>query len=212
MKPATAASFSRWGPPARSASSIAASSSDQRSRKSSVEDLVLGAEVVVEEPVGDPRLVGDVRDTDSVEALAGEDPDRGVEDLPAPVDRRRFPIRPPSGVDGGGGGWPARAARPGSGLPARSRSAAMNHSASGAAASTHAPGVDDRRASAGLGCGAASPTWFGGEHEALVLDRPGPQQHVPVVAAGGRREGGRDGDSRAPRRARIRNSSGKRRS
>ena len=51
-----------------------------------VEDLVLGVEVVVDEAVGDARLVGDVGDAGRVEALAGEDGDRGVEDLPAFVD------------------------------------------------------------------------------------------------------------------------------
>ena len=55
-----------------------------------VEDLVLGAEVVVDEPVGDPGLVGDVGDAGRVEALAGEDADRRVEDLAALVDGGRF--------------------------------------------------------------------------------------------------------------------------
>ena len=86
MKPATAASLSRWEPSVFSASSIAARSSDQRSRNSSFEDLVLGVEVVVDEAVGDARLVGDVGDAGGVEALAGEDGDGGVEDLPAFVD------------------------------------------------------------------------------------------------------------------------------
>ena len=53
-----------------------------------VQDLVLGAEVVIDEPVGDAGLVGDVGDPGRVEALAGEDADRGVEDLAALVDRR----------------------------------------------------------------------------------------------------------------------------
>src|SRR6201999_2769508 len=51
-----------------------------------VQDLVLGLEVVVDEAVGDPRLVGDVGDAGGVETLAGENGDRGVEDLPAFVD------------------------------------------------------------------------------------------------------------------------------
>ena len=45
-----------------------------------VEDLVLGGEVVVDEPVRDARLVGDVRDAAGVEALVGEHPHGGVED------------------------------------------------------------------------------------------------------------------------------------
>ncbi len=51
-----------------------------------VEHLVLGAEVVVDEPVGDARLVGDVRHAAGVEALAREHAHRGVEDDPALVD------------------------------------------------------------------------------------------------------------------------------
>ena len=53
-----------------------------------VQDLVLGAEVVVDEAVGDPGLVGDVGDAGRVEALAGEDADRGVEDQAAFVGGR----------------------------------------------------------------------------------------------------------------------------
>src|SRR3954453_20514614 len=53
-----------------------------------VEHLVLGGEVVVDEPVGDAGLVGDVRDAAGVEALAREDLHRRVEDQPALVSRR----------------------------------------------------------------------------------------------------------------------------
>src|SRR3954468_2378059 len=53
-----------------------------------VQHGVLGREVVVDEPVGDARLVGDVRHAAGVEALAGEDPHGGVEDLAALVLRR----------------------------------------------------------------------------------------------------------------------------
>ena len=98
MKPATAASLSRGGSLA-SASSIAASSSDQRSVNSSLRtsslDLSSGRQAV-----GDAGLVGDVGDARRVEALAGEDADRRVEDLAALVDgggalaiRRRLPAR-----------------------------------------------------------------------------------------------------------------------
>ena len=52
-----------------------------------VQDLVLGLEVVVDEPVGDAGLVGDVGDPAGVKALAGEHADRRVEDLAALVDR-----------------------------------------------------------------------------------------------------------------------------
>ena len=52
-----------------------------------VEHLVLGLEVVVDEPVGDAGLVGDVRDATRVEALAREHAHRRVEDQPPLVDR-----------------------------------------------------------------------------------------------------------------------------
>ena len=48
-----------------------------------VEHLVLRSEVVVDEPVGDARLVGDVGDAAGVEALAREHPHGGVEDQPS---------------------------------------------------------------------------------------------------------------------------------
>ena len=53
-----------------------------------VEHRVLGAEVVVDEPVGDAGLVGDVRDAALVEALAREHADRGFEDHAALVGGR----------------------------------------------------------------------------------------------------------------------------
>ena len=53
-----------------------------------VEHLVLGPEVVIDEPVGHPGLVRDVRHAAGVEALAREHAHRGVEDDPALVDRR----------------------------------------------------------------------------------------------------------------------------
>ena len=62
-----------------------------------VEHRVLGAEVVVDEPVGHARLLGDVRHPALGEALLGEHPDRRVEDLPPFVDLRRH--RPPPLTD-----------------------------------------------------------------------------------------------------------------
>ena len=106
MKPATAASFSRGV----AAAAVGLLDRRQQQRpaldEELVEDLVLGAEVVVDEPVGDPGLVGDVGDAGRVEALAGEDADRGVEDLAALVDGRR--LRP--------SGARLRQLRPGVGL------------------------------------------------------------------------------------------------
>ena len=52
-----------------------------------VQHLVLGVEVVVDQPVCDPCLVGDVRDAAGVKALAREHADRRVQDLAALVDR-----------------------------------------------------------------------------------------------------------------------------
>ena len=102
-----------------------------------VEDLVLGVEVVVDEPIGDPGLVGDVRDPAGVKALAREHVDRRVEDLAALVDRgglssmsahhraylartiRRAP--PPATGRRPGGGWRATGACCGPGPGARDR-------------------------------------------------------------------------------------------
>ena len=62
-----------------------------------VDDLqgegLLGVEVVVDEAVGDPCLVGDIGDAARVEALPGEHPDCGVEDLAASVHGRRISTR-----------------------------------------------------------------------------------------------------------------------
>ncbi len=54
-----------------------------------LEHLVLGLEVVVEEPVGDARLLGDVADPARVEPLAREDAHGSVEELPPFVLYRR---------------------------------------------------------------------------------------------------------------------------
>ena len=90
MKPATASSFSR----ARDRLAVDLLDRRQQQRpalgEQLVEHLVLGVEVVVDEPVGDAGLVGDVGHAAGVEALAREDPDRRVEDLAPPVDRRRL--------------------------------------------------------------------------------------------------------------------------
>ena len=86
MKPATSAELVAVG--AVGAFGLLDRGEEQRPalEEQFVQDLVLGVEVVVDEAVGDPRLVGDVGDAGGVEALAGEDGDRGVEDLPAFVD------------------------------------------------------------------------------------------------------------------------------
>ena len=97
MNDAIASSFSRAGIGRRSISSIAASRRSQRSGEERVEHLVLGLEVVVDEAVGDARLVGDVGDAARVEPLAREHPHRRVEDQAALVDRGGLHARAPSG-------------------------------------------------------------------------------------------------------------------
>ena len=204
MKPATASSFV-----ARRQLGAAVGLLDRRQQQRPalaeqlVQDLVLRLEVVVDEPVGDPRLVGDVGDPGRVEALAGEDADRRVEDLAALVDRRA-PSSWPSGVRlhaaaarrrPRGGGWRARAATRGRAPapPGRGRRRRSTRS-SGGDGEHHAPGVDDRRAPEGAEVRRRLADLVGGEDEGLVLDRPRPQQHLPVVAAGGQGEGRGDGD------------------
>src|SRR5262249_36303721 len=114
------------------------------------EDLILGGEVVVDESVRDPRLIGDVGDPAGVKSLAREHAHGGIEDHP--------PL-----VDGGGLGrshsyvlpapyTPGRPfARAGSGRRrarglAGSAAATLAHSRSGAAASTspHGSTVSER--------------------------------------------------------------------
>ena len=202
MKPATAASFARGAASLPSASSIAARSSDQRSLKSSLRTSSLELEVVVDEAVGDPRLVGDVGDAGRVEALAGEDADRRVEDLAALVDRRRFRLAirraPPAAA--------ARRRRGGRRLASEgssSRTSLLGGEVEvggdealpvGRGGQHPPPGVDDRRVPVGAEVGRRLADLVGGDDEDLVLDRPGAQQHLPVVAAGRRGEGRGDGD------------------
>ena len=87
MKPAIAVSFSSAG------TSLGVGLADRLQQdvpalqEQRVQHLVLGLEVVVDEPVGDARLVGDVRHAAGVEALAREDAHGGVEDQPPLVDR-----------------------------------------------------------------------------------------------------------------------------
>ena len=90
-----------------------------------VEHLVLGAEVVVDEAVGDAGLVGDVGDAAGVEALAGEDAHRRVEDQ-APLVRR--PI---------GGGLGARGRHAPRGAHGLTSACAASSSCAGARSSGH---------------------------------------------------------------------------
>ena len=196
MKPATAASFSRGD--AVAAVGLLDRRQQQRPAlgEELVEHLLLGAEVVVDEPVGDARLVGDVGDAGRVEALAGEDADRRVEDLAALVDRR------------GLGGHQARVScelRPGVGLgpavgergqrladPLLLGEVEVGGDEAllvGGGGEHRAPGVDDHRVPVGAVVRRRLADLVGGDDEGLVLDRPRPQQDLPVVAAGGEGEG-----------------------
>ena len=99
MKPATAYSFSRAGRSRASISAIASSMQLPALGEERVEDLLLRAEVVVDEAVRDARLVRHVRHAAAVEALAREDADRGVEDQRGACRRRPPPARrAPSGA------------------------------------------------------------------------------------------------------------------
>ena len=86
MKPAIACSFSRAGISRRVGLADRLQQHVPALQEQRVEHLVLGLEVVVDEAVGDARLVGDVRHAAGVEALAREDAHGGVEDQPALVD------------------------------------------------------------------------------------------------------------------------------
>ncbi len=87
MKPATSCSFSRGGKlVARVDLGDRVEHDLPALEEELVEHLLLRVEVVVDEAVGDAGLVGDVGDAAVVEALAGEDGDRRVEDQAALVD------------------------------------------------------------------------------------------------------------------------------
>ena len=63
----------------------------------------------------------------------------------------------------------------------------MTASPSGAWREHDAPGVDDHRAPAGAQARRVLADLVGGDDEALVLDRAGAQQDLPVVARRGER-------------------------
>ena len=167
-----------------------------------VEDLLLGGEVVVDEAVGDPRLVGDIRHPAGVKALAGEHAHGGVEDHPALVDvarRRRSSSsrarRPSPSVGLGPAVGQRRAA--GGGYRAAPRSRGRRRSTasrSGAPAEHEPPRIDDQRAPARAMAARMGADLVRRDHEALVLDRAGPEQHLPVIARRGQRERARDRD------------------
>ena len=60
-----------------------------------------------------------------------------------------------------------------------------------------APGIDDHRMPVimqGLALGLVGTGLAGGQHVGLGLDGAGAQQHLPMILAGLRREGRRQGD------------------
>ena len=201
MKAATAPSFSRG----RAAVSVGLLDRRQQQRpaldEELVQDLVLGVEVVVDEAVGDPRLVGDVGDAGRVEALAGEDADAasriwrrlsagGALRHQASHLRELRPARRPRGGD-----WRARAGTRAPAPARRSRGRRRRSTPRPAAVARTTPqGSTIAERPKESKCGGALPTWLGARTKSLVLDRPRPQQHLPVVAAGGSGEGGGDGE------------------
>ena len=208
MNDAIACSLSRGGMSSRAAtSSIVATQHVPALEEEGVEHLVLGAEVVVDEAVGDARLVGDVRDAAAVEALAREHAHGGVEDLAALVGRglgaggdgHQACTSPRTGRRGGGR---ARAAWPGSRPGAsKSRSATITPSSSGAWARTTPHGSTIIERPPERSPGGCSPTWLAATTNAWFSIARARSEHLPVVARGGQREGGGDGDH--PRAARA---------
>ena len=150
---------------------------------------------MVDEAVGDARLVGDVGHAAGVEAAPREHADRRVEDQPALVD---------AAVAGAGRAIRRRLLRPrvgGAGAVGQARQLGAHVVLAGevevgddvglarvVGARQHlAPRVDDHRVAVGVAhVGGWPPTCAGGDHERLVLDRAGAQQDLPVRGAGRR--------------------------
>ena len=208
MKPATERSLSRDGHLARVDLADRVEHDLPALEEERVENLLLGIEVVVDEPVGHPRLVRDVGHPAVVEALAREHAHRGVEDH-APLVGGVLRCRGHYAVTLSGQRYAGstRLARLGScsrisSWRARSRSAAMKCSPVRGRAGEHlAPGIDDHRVAVAVPLGALAAALAGRDHEHLVLDRAGAQQHLPVRLAGDAREvGGHRDDARAAQR------------
>ena len=158
-------------------------------------------EVVVDEPVGDAGLVGDVRHAAGVEALAREHAHGGVEDQPPLVGGLSAAGRRPSGrhlgrpavrsgralASEGSRRRISRLARRGRGRRRRrprGRARSRARAPTGSTIIERPPERMPARVLAEL---------VGGDDERLLLDRAGAQQDLPVVARGGEREGGGHG-------------------
>ena len=163
---------------------------------------------MVDEAVGDARLVGDVRHAAACGSPGGRrraPPRRGS----GGACRRRLggARRRPSGVrPRAGGGWPATAAcarisswrvevEVGDRRRSRGRAPARARRPTGRRSSSARRSAWPRRVLADL---------VGGDHEALVLDRARAQQDLPVVARRRQRERGRDGEHARAARPRAR--------
>ena len=175
-----------------------------------VEHLVLRAEVVIDEPVGDVRLVarcptrgsgGSPRARTRGSRRRGSRGAcrrrrRGARSSRAPPRA----LRPAVGAAAAGSRARAASSRT-SRCASRSRSAATKHSSSGACGEHRSPRVDDHRVAVALVVGRMLADLAGGDHEGLVLDRARAQQHLPVGPAGRHGERRRQRERRA-RRAR----------
>src|SRR5215207_7959051 len=171
-----------------------------------VEDLILGLEVVIDEPVCDARLVGDVRDAAGVESLPGEHADRCVQDLATLVHRRRLGahratsscmarylrtdgLRPSVGARTPVG--ERRQRRADSILYLEIQVGSDEALAVGRFREDGAPRIHDHRMSVGAVVGRRLANLVRGDDERLVLDRPRPEENFPMVFAGLEGEGGR---------------------
>ncbi len=116
---------------------------------------------------------------------------------PARPSRERWVLKPPAPGPAVGVGAAVGERRQRRANPLDSRQVGLGEDvalAVGGLGQDDPPRVHDHRPSARVLPGGVGPVLVGGDHVQLVLDRPGPQQDLPVVAGGGEREGGRDGD------------------
>ena len=164
-----------------------------------VEDLLLRLEVVVDEPVGDAGLVGDVGDA------AGWKPWRAKTRIAASrISRRLSTPRPRAAIRRVTSVGPAVGARHAVGearqllahlVLAREVEVGGDEALLVGRAREHlAPRVDDHRAAEALLVGRVRADLVGGDDERLVLDRARAHEDLPVRLAGDLGERGRQRD------------------
>ena len=158
-----------------------------------VQDLVLGVEVVVDEAVGDarPRRRCPTRGTrGSPGGRTPGPPRRGSAGAGRPAGALRPSARTSAGCRPAVGLCPAVGERGqrGADLGLALEVELGDDVALAVGGLARAPVPTGRRSSSARRSrgAAARAELVGGEHERLVLDRAGPQQHLPVVAAGRR--------------------------